>query len=903
MAMSNPFLKVKPKHRLTLGSELVRLFGGIRSLWTLIFLIIPLLLSLAGGVDYVLSWYYAFVHHTPTDERTSVFFLDCVTNNPDYQQVCSGNNTPAWSTTHKLQYWPFTAVNDDRFFGWARGLGHPQPFMFAILFAVAFLAFVSIGNPRFRHIRTTLGEAFGIRRKHKKSKGGTLSRFDFDNELLPPPKLTELVANWIVGGTVFRQWESDPGYFYTDEKSKANRRILTSRPPYFLTAEILRTNLMIVAPQGSGKTTSIFRPAISFIARSGGCAFVWDSKGNDFEGSDFTYNFDLEDFEHSFKLVVFSGKTPEEAGERLGEALIPETSEDKKYFSDVAKDTLASIVAAHFAVTSRYPELRKLLLYINKESKGLDELIDQVQKSVKDKDEAERLTVNLNSIKGLAEIKGDPLGNLRLALAPLTTPQISRFLVANKDNVKNAFTVEELLGQPGLIRLGLAISDRPKVAPTIGRLILAQFVFTVLSPSCNKNILKLAIVDEARHFASLPTCNGMAQARSNNAGFMLAFQALSQITDNSMLETIFSLAGTKLVMSGVGDKDADRFSRTFGKVWLEHTSHSASSGTSTNSNAGGSRSTGSFLELGTSSESGSKSSLTTNYGRGNARNKGEGRSVQLQQRELFSSYEIRSLPQYHAIIETSNTYGQRWQAQIIDMSKSTVQSLEEAFTKVTTKKVKGEKRPGPAPKALPMTGQQKVRVATQAAAADSGGNSNMEIVEAQFVELDKNGQPIPAAEPLVKFSIVPATIAANKVRHQTEPPTDPTSGSTNTNTIHPAEPTIDRANESATAVSTNTNTPQEQLGTPAKVNKAIEKDTTSKPQYDEQEIAAIKLALVSYRVDVGSSDWMARKVVDNGRSIDYVHALAKKPNTLNLPGWLNRAICDNIDPPKSQITT
>ena len=713
MAMNNPFLVRKPKTStgISLRSELKRLFGSpLRAPMTLLLVIEPLLLSLAGGVDFVQGWLYSVSHKGIADKRQAAFFLDCLTGNPTAKTICAGLK----AGRSKTQFWPFVpspssvalseAGNDNGVFGGlAKVVSHPEPMWYGILFLVAFMAFVGIGNPNLTQIGPLLADAFGFKPKTKtrtKAKKlndkneGVTTDLDipttnkaierFEHELLPPPCLAdekELPSNWIIGGTLLREWAADPGMFYLkQDKLTKPKNVLNERPPYFLVGDALRTNLMIVAPQGSGKTTSVFRPAINFIRRSGGVGCVWDSKGNDFNPADFTYNFDLEDFERSFRLGVFSGRTPEEAGERLAEAMIPELSEDKRYFSDIAKDALSAIVAGHYAVYERFPELTQILLYINKDSANLQELIEVIPTCVQNRDEIERLVGNLVSVQTLAEIKGDLLGNLRTALTPLTSPDISRFLAANPDPANNIFTIEELLRQPGLIRLGLPVADRPRVAPILGRLILAQFVFAVLSPRVNRNVLKLAVVDEAHNFVSLPICKGMAQARSNNAGFMLAFQTLSQIPNDSMLETIFSLAGTKLVMGGVGNKDADRFSRTFGEVWLEFVSHSSNSGRSTNSNTGGSRTSGSFMEFGASSESGSSSKSTTNYGRSNSKTAGQGENTQLHERALFSDYEIRTLPQHHAIIESANTYGQRWQAQIIDMSQATVRTLETAFT-------------------------------------------------------------------------------------------------------------------------------------------------------------------------------------------------------------------------------
>ena len=59
------------------------------------------------------------------------------------------------------------------------------------------------------------------------------------------------------------------------------------------------------------------------------------------------------------------------------------------------------------------------------------------------------------------------------------------------------------------------------------------------------------------------------------------------------------------------------------------------------------------------------------------------------------------------------------------------------------------------------------------------------------------------------------------------------------------------------------------------------------------QLTAIRKVLSDYGVDWASTTWLAQEVINNGRDVDYIHALAAKPNTENIAGWLNFAIRNN----------
>jgi TraM recognition site of TraD and TraG len=393
-------------------------------------------------------------------------------------------------------------------------------------------------------------------------------------------------------------------------------------------------------------------------------------------------------FRQNYLINLFSGDTPAQAGERLGEALIVNLSDDKSYYVDVAKDSVSALVSAHHALFGLYPDLTDLLLYLS-ETDRINELADKViALSQIDYKEKQKLEAGLKRITQLlTNTKKDTLGSVNTALTPLTTSTAGELLVANPLENAKVWTVEEMLAEPLLIRLALPVAENPRIAPIIGRIILTQFNFAVLSPNCNREILKIAAVDEAHNFITASIAKGMAQARSNNAGFMLALQTLSQIPDDSVLDTIFAASGNKLVMAGVGDKDALRFSKTYGEIELPYITHSRSQGTSSSTTSG--TSSGSSRQFGgesnlTGGNTNSNTSTTTN----NTKNKST--NTQLKFRALFSPAEIRGLPQYHAIIESSDAFGQRWSPMLLDMNSSTLTQIRA--------KVKAEKENKQKPK-------------------------------------------------------------------------------------------------------------------------------------------------------------------------------------------------------------
>lgn len=645
------------KKRITVGSELKRLFGSVvRFPLALVLVILPLLLALCGGLDLLVSWLYSVAHKGITDSRPTVFLADCLLDQS--KKLCKGLYFGSVSTPQRIRLWPFQQPLE-------------PPYLYLVLLGIAWIAFLSIGNPRLKPLGRLLSQTFYLDFKKDGENGEKRSK------LIPWKSDRESDGkSWVIGGVVTRLWNSDPGYFSFVQAEK----VLAE--PYLLNTRILQTNLTIVAPPGQGKTGSIFHPLIYYSRRINASVIFFDSKGDDFNPDYFDYNFDLNDPSHSIKINLFSGATSAQAGERLSEALIPELSEDKQYFSNNAKDTLATLVAAHHAYFNRLPELSELQQYLTYSSQ-LERLIGRVLDTLKGDRQQEGLLLaaGIRRVIRIMEVKSDILGTLATAISPLLTESVSSLLVANPSS--GSYTIEELLKKPVLIRFGLPVADNPRIAPMIGRLILAQFTFAVLSPSCNTRIFKLAAIDEAHNFVTPSIAKGMAHARSNNAGYALAVQSLSQIEEKGkpLLNSIFAASGTKIVMAGVGEEDAERFSRTFGEVELPYLTHTQNSSLSSGHSSSANRHRGYEIEFFPgSSGSEHRSSLGHSQTNISSRIQGEGSNEQQHLRRLFLPSEIRSLPLRHAIIESSDAFGQRWPAQVINMNRELVNGLEMKLT-------------------------------------------------------------------------------------------------------------------------------------------------------------------------------------------------------------------------------
>jgi hypothetical protein len=433
-----------------------------------------------------------------------------------------------------------------------------------------------------------------------------------------------------------------------------------------LTVEHLRTHLLVVAPQGGGKTSSILLPIFGLGRRLGAAVFVFDAKGDgqDWPPDGFDLTFDLTAPATSVRLDVWSGRTPRQAGERLGEALVDRDS--PPYFVNSAKDALAGLVATHHRAYGQMPSLRQLLLYLRSGDARADLRAELRRAGLPDHSDE---VADLARITQLAESKQDVLGTLDTALTPLARGDLAVILASDG----TGYRVEQMLRHGVRARFILPVADYPRLAPILGRLVLAQFTDAVLSPWCDQTLPKLVIVDEAQNFVTPTIAKGMAMARSNRGCYALALQNLSQITDPALREDLLSVAGNKIVMAGVGDYDATKFSALFGSMEREYLSTGSSQGLGTHTG----RSTGQGQHGG--GLLGSTGGAHYQMARTSSSVRSETASTcrQVRLRPTFLPTEIRELPRYHAIIERRHNNGEVTPATVVHLDRDLVLEIQE----------------------------------------------------------------------------------------------------------------------------------------------------------------------------------------------------------------------------------
>ncbi len=466
---------------------------------------------------------------------------------------------------------------------------------------------------------------------------------------VPPPDVC------VLGRAYIRVWD-------------AERMEFTQTPGdlFTLGIEHLRTHLIVVAPPGAGKTTSILVPIFALSQRQDAAVLVFDAKGDgrDWSPGWFDRTFDLSNPARSMPLNLWSGQSPRQMGEQLGEAIIDLTS--LPYFLDSARLALAGLSAAHYAVHRHMPSLRDLLIYLQTTTRRHDLIADLGRAGyAATSDEA----LDVARIDTLAESKNDPLGNIINALTPLARGVVAD--IVRTDGT--GYRVDELLQQGQRVRLVLPVADYPRLAPIIGRLVLAQFTNAVLSPRCRRDQLKMVIVDEAHNFITPAIAKGMAMARANLGSYVLAVQDLAQVTDPTLRENLFSVAGNKVVMAGAGEQDAQKFSAIFGQQEREYrnTSTSASIGT-THSSSRGQGGGGGLL----SSANGVHHQ--TSRATGNASTETAGTSRTFRLRPTFLPAELRFLPPFHAVIERRSNTGEITPATVVHLDRALVEAIQEA---------------------------------------------------------------------------------------------------------------------------------------------------------------------------------------------------------------------------------
>lgn len=442
-----------------------------------------------------------------------------------------------------------------------------------------------------------------------------------------------------------------------DETENSMVTTLLEEEVYTINQAELCTHATVVAPTRAGKTYNVTIPLIEFTDRVEGAGIFIDAKGDDLTGpvfdgeypGAFHLRFNLLDWEHSFRLQVWVGRTVHERAERLAAALIRDgNSEESRYFSHNARVAFINLVQAHAAVYRREPTFPELIQYLrNAESRA--KLGQQLPAG-----ELKDALLRIEEVRGG---KRDVLGGLDAILDPLAQPQIARFFARADDP---GYTIEDLLQAQARVCFTVPTGPHPDVAPLIGRMVISQFTQAVLDPANNTEYLKLIVVEDATNFVTPLLGLAMAQASSHNAAYVLIFQDLAQIRDESLVQEILTNTGLKIVLGGIGDADSARFSKVFGTHERLFRTQTASSGRG----QGQSASSGSHRGGG-SSQRGQTDSRQHNVGWG----------LSPRSRPDFTPTELRRLPDHHAVIEKRDNRGHLTPAILVHFDAELVRTL------------------------------------------------------------------------------------------------------------------------------------------------------------------------------------------------------------------------------------
>lgn len=446
---------------------------------------------------------------------------------------------------------------------------------------------------------------------------------------------------WTLGPQYERIWNVETSHF--DE--------IRLDTIYGVSPDELATHALIVAPTGMGKTFSLILPSLEYLDRIEAAGIYLDAKGDDLSGPEFEaaypqafhYRFDLEHPDPKPWFQLWAGPTPRVMAERLGEALIPAaTTSEGEYFHENQRSTLVGLVDAHYAVYGQMPTLPDLLRYL----RNGDQRRKLVQRLPNDSWEKEAVL----RIEELRLGKADALGGLDAKLEPLAHPTIARLFARPGEG----FNMDDILRDAARVCFTLPVGRAPYVAKILGKLLVSQYTYAVLDPTVNKGLLKVLVVDEAHNFITPDIARGLAQGRSHRAAYVLVFQDLSQLGDESLIREIISNAGLKIVMGGVSDADARRFSNLFGDVDVPFHNYTASS----------SQGTGDMHSSGhTAAQS------IGHSGRSRTRQSTTGWSMTIKPRALFTASEIRGLRPHHGIVERRDSQGHLTRATLVQFDR------------------------------------------------------------------------------------------------------------------------------------------------------------------------------------------------------------------------------------------
>lgn len=158
----------------------------------------------------------------------------------------------------------------------------------------------------------------------------------------------------------------------------------------------------------------------------------------------------------------------------------------------------------------------------------------------------------------------EQLANLQNRLAIFLQPPFRELCCGRSD-----FTVDDVCHGASVAML-LNASKHPAAAP-LGRVALGQFTQAVLS-STNRDLTKLAILDEFHHFVSDEFGDFLATARSFGGGALMALQSLAQIPDERLQRDILGNARTRIIHPGIAHEDARIMSLELTEHWAQRRS-------------------------------------------------------------------------------------------------------------------------------------------------------------------------------------------------------------------------------------------------------------------------------------------------------------------------------------------
>lgn len=343
-----------------------------------------------------------------------------------------------------------------------------------------------------------------------------------------------------------------------------------------LDIEMLRTSMLVVAPPGSGKTTSYAVPVVEHLCLQSlagqASVVVIDPKGDDFRTPGwFDIDIDLGNPDGTWGFDLYGGAdAPEEAADRLASALLPPgISADKAYFMDASKNALYQVLAPYHAANGLYPKLRQLLGLLRGDERSNQSIRDKLKKKGTLRDFEDLLEARATQ----AGQRADPAASLVERLGLLNRPTLVKIL----DEKPDTFRMDSI-NQPARIRLGLPEGKFPEAARILARLAIAQFVQVTSSPGTNTEIFKGLAIDEAGRYIDDYVARGVQRIRSKNAGLVLLTQSLGDFPEE-LRATVFGSVGCKAIFGGVDPTDAEYFAEYWGKHWVDEYTTSSSFGT------------------------------------------------------------------------------------------------------------------------------------------------------------------------------------------------------------------------------------------------------------------------------------------------------------------------------------